>query len=533
LPNGTPGVAYSQTVSASGGFPPVAFAITAGALPGGLTLSPLGVISGTPTAAGQFNFTVTATDSIGSTGVQAYTLSIVGASAIAAVSGDGQLGQANMPLPAPLVVRLADSNGNPAPGVTVNWSLTSGTGTLSVPSSVTNALGQASVNLTLGPDPGPRTVSASSGTLSVTFIVRSAEQLVIIPAQQIATIQQQLAIGGTRTQIANVQTRLDQLRQQRNPAVAQGLRLSYNGQPLPWQLLAQAAAPTKSDAAPAASDPFERNGVFVHGDVEVGHQNNIGAASGFDLRSKGLTFGADRRFEGNNVLGAALGLLRADATVRDDAGSQDAKGYSFSVYGSYNFADTGYINLIANVGRNDYDGSRNIGSGASVSSNTSGTQYGAALSVGYDFNRDAVMFGPYGRVEYVHARIDAFSENGDPNAALTMGEQNVSATFLTLGGQANWAIPMSWGILQPNARLEWQYQASGNPGAVSAQLVSVTDGTLFAVPIAGQDKSYGVGGIGVQLILPYSTQVYFNFEAPFGKSNYSGQRYTLGVSMGF
>ena len=70
------GVPYSQALTASGGQAPSTFAVTAGALPGGLTLSAGGVISGTPTAAGSFSFTVTATDPNGCTGSRTYTLAI-------------------------------------------------------------------------------------------------------------------------------------------------------------------------------------------------------------------------------------------------------------------------------------------------------------------------------------------------------------------------------------------------------------------------------------------------------------------------
>ena len=63
VPNGAVAAAYSQTITASGGVAPYSFAVTAGALPAGLTLSPGGVLSGTPTAGGSFNFTVSATDS--------------------------------------------------------------------------------------------------------------------------------------------------------------------------------------------------------------------------------------------------------------------------------------------------------------------------------------------------------------------------------------------------------------------------------------------------------------------------------------
>ncbi|MEN5284546.1 putative Ig domain-containing protein [Stenotrophomonas lactitubi] len=75
VPGATVAVAYSQTFSASGGTAPYGFAITAGALPAGMSLNTsTGALTGTPTAAGTFNFTVTATDANSFTGSNAYTL---------------------------------------------------------------------------------------------------------------------------------------------------------------------------------------------------------------------------------------------------------------------------------------------------------------------------------------------------------------------------------------------------------------------------------------------------------------------------
>jgi hypothetical protein len=65
LPNATNGIHYSISLSASGGTPSYTWSLAAGsgALPAGLSLSPSGVISGTPTQTGTFDFVVQVTDS--------------------------------------------------------------------------------------------------------------------------------------------------------------------------------------------------------------------------------------------------------------------------------------------------------------------------------------------------------------------------------------------------------------------------------------------------------------------------------------
>jgi hypothetical protein len=76
LPAATAGVAYSQTITASGGTAPYTFSLASGALPPGLTLSSSGVLSGTPTTVGSFTFTVTATDALSCGGSRTYTVAV-------------------------------------------------------------------------------------------------------------------------------------------------------------------------------------------------------------------------------------------------------------------------------------------------------------------------------------------------------------------------------------------------------------------------------------------------------------------------
>jgi len=78
-PNGQVGIAYHHTFLSGGGTAPVTFSISAGSLPPGLSLAAAtGIVTGTPTTAGTYAFTVLVTDAGG--GSSSVSCSIVIAS---------------------------------------------------------------------------------------------------------------------------------------------------------------------------------------------------------------------------------------------------------------------------------------------------------------------------------------------------------------------------------------------------------------------------------------------------------------------
>ncbi|MFZ2278211.1 MAG: putative Ig domain-containing protein, partial [Prosthecobacter sp.] len=102
---------FSYTMT---GFPAPTFSVTAGALPTGLILSTAGVISGTPTAAGTFTGTVTASNGIGTAATQNFSITVNQAPAFTngPPTGSGVFGTAYTPF-------AYTASGTPAPTFTV------------------------------------------------------------------------------------------------------------------------------------------------------------------------------------------------------------------------------------------------------------------------------------------------------------------------------------------------------------------------------------------------------------------------------
>jgi subtilisin family serine protease len=123
LPGGTVGQPYSQSVTASGGTTPYSWSVVSGSLPPGLSLSPSGTpsatVSGTPTTAGTYNFTVQVTDAAAQTDTQAFSVTISPAATLTITTTslpNGTVGQAYWQ-------SVTASGGTPP----YSWSVSSGT----------------------------------------------------------------------------------------------------------------------------------------------------------------------------------------------------------------------------------------------------------------------------------------------------------------------------------------------------------------------------------------------------------------------
>ncbi len=146
LPAGVVGRSYSSAVTATGGTARYTFTNSTGSLPGGLTLSGAGTLSGIPTAAGTFSFTVTATDNHSGLGSTNCTISI---------TSIADLGISSSMSPVPVLessnltctVTVTNLGPSPATGVTVNNSLSAGLSFVSASTGCANSGGGVNCNI--------------------------------------------------------------------------------------------------------------------------------------------------------------------------------------------------------------------------------------------------------------------------------------------------------------------------------------------------------------------------------------------------
>ena len=97
------------------------------------------------------------------------------------ITGDKQQGLIGEPLSGPIIVEVRDQAGAPMPDVEVTFSVSSGGGTLSATSAVTDNDGRTESILTLGPDPGTNSVEVAVKEIQEKQTVTAIAELPPIP----------------------------------------------------------------------------------------------------------------------------------------------------------------------------------------------------------------------------------------------------------------------------------------------------------------------------------------------------------------
>ncbi|WP_425604150.1 putative Ig domain-containing protein [Stenotrophomonas pavanii] len=187
LPGGQVATAYSQTVSAGGGSGSFTYSLATGALPPGIALSSAGILSGVPATAGNYSFTVTATDSFGFTGSQAYTLGIN--QPVPVVVNDA----ASTPANAAVSINVSANDTGPITSIAIVQAPTHGTAVVSgldvVYTPATSFFGNDSLTYTATGPGGTSTAATVSITVTPLAVPVAAAHSATVLAGQSVTVQ--------------------------------------------------------------------------------------------------------------------------------------------------------------------------------------------------------------------------------------------------------------------------------------------------------------------------------------------------------
>jgi len=248
----------------------------------------------------------------------------------------------------------------------------------------------------------------------------------------------------------------------------------------------------KAPPAPAVN-PWS---FYMLGNGGISDRQATVAANGFNLESVGGTIGTEYRINRNAFVGAAFDYSNPKARLLNNAGTTDVNSYQLGIYAAW--ADAHFFAQgLATYGWQNFRNTR-PGVVDTITSNPDGTTFLAGGKAGYLFDAARTQIGPIGGLTYARARVNGYTETGDPVLTLTVGRQTTEALVGSVGVQFRAPFLVNGRIISPYLNLTADDDLIGNGriiqyGATSAPLII----NNWAIPNGSSQRIYGrvAGGV--------------------------------------
>ena len=232
-----------------------------------------------------------------------------------------------------------------------------------------------------------------------------------------------------------------------------------------------------------------------------------------------------------------------DTDYLSGGGGLDVDSWNGSAFLTYFTEDTFFFDALVSYGSNDYDSVRHI-----VFSNingaidrrargtTDGRQYSAGFGTGWDFNRRSWTFGPHFGGNYFDVKVDEFNETGAAGLDIAIAEQQARSLTLSAGGHLSYAINTDWGVLVPNARLDWVHEFEDNQETLSYQFINdpfignpLDPSPIIELQTDRPDTDYFIVSVGFSAQFIYGIGGFINYQTYTGYDDVTIDEVSVGI----
>lgn len=272
-----------------------------------------------------------------------------------------------------------------------------------------------------------------------------------------------------------------------NPMAASHPRLSPMGmQGAPDPRVAQTSGSVPLSGIPLNGARPDAMGMGVDlwsaGLVNVGKQGSTDS----NFSTAGITVGADKRLSEKLVVGVGSGFAHDRQKIGGNGTRNKGESYSLSVYGSYQPADSFFIDGLLGYGSLRFDARRFVtDNGSMASSKRSGSQWFASLVGGYDhefeYGGRKMLIAPYTRLDLARTRLDAATESGSGQFDLNYGAQDIPTNSLAFGVRGETTVFLRSGtVARPYFRVEYLHDFAKS-GVAQMSFVNRLPGVVYQI----------------------------------------------------
>ena len=262
---------------------------------------------------------------------------------------------------------------------------------------------------------------------------------------------------------------------------------------------------------------------WSEGSITVGKTDSTSASSLKEIKSSGITLGADKIVDQNQIYGVAIRIENDDSDVGSSGTTLDTNSLSLSLYGTFPFSEKTYIDSMLGVGILETDLTRKHDSGT-LTGTRKGEQVFGTLLYGAEFDND-VTFSPYGRIDAGYTKLKSYSDSGTV-AAINYNENKIKAARASIGLLIDHEITTPEATYMPNARIEYgRDMVDASDAVISYNVYPNTDYT-FNIDREANDN-YRIG-FGTDILVEEG----WILSADFEREQLEGSSYENSINLG-
>ncbi|MFQ2251714.1 putative Ig domain-containing protein [Aeromonas hydrophila] len=544
LSNGSVGTAYSQTITASGGSAPYSYAITAGALPEGLSLNATsGLISGTPSTAGTTELAITVTDAHGATSLQNFSITIsameISVPASSQTLAAGQSATVDLTQGATGGPFTQATLGSVTPA-SAGRAMMMGPFSMRFVPSVAFA-GTAIVSFRL------RNGSGASSASTISFVIqerpdptKDAEVIGLLNAQT------RTAERFASTQMDNFNRRLEQLHQTNCDRTSFNASLRKDDRDMPLGEIAKAiqsqqGEPTyqtqleKDKAVTSVQNGCKQDALAFWSDgfVNVGSTHALGAQDN-SFTTLGLSAGFDYRISPTATVGIGIGIGNDRSDIGKNNTRSDGDAIGIATYLSLSQVPQVYVDGLLGYNRISLDSYRYItGSDDEFASGSRGAdQFFASLTASYEYRNGPLSLAPYSRLNASTTLMEAYRENGGGIYGLSYEGHRQENFTSYLGVRTSYDLMAPLGVVTPKIGLAWGHNFSRSSDYKMRYTDQGDEGILYNLKPDDRESDLASLDMGLDFNLGHAWLLGISYKTNLG-SNERNDSFRVGLNGSF
>lgn len=281
--------------------------------------------------------------------------------------------------------------------------------------------------------------------------------------------------------------------------------------------------------------------LFISGGYESLDKDVTFFEDGYDSDIQSFTVGGDYQFTDKVMAGMAFTYSNHDGDF-EGGGDFDNDSYGVTIFASILPVDQVFVQMTAGYAAKDYDRTRialfewanktTTGPGEENGS-FDGDEYSVGILSGYDFSFGKMSIGPRLGLDYIKTDFDSYSETGSTGLELVFDDADATSLRSRLGLTSSIAVNTSFGVLLPQAGVNWVHEFEDDQRSESFTFVDVNSDVRFQYENEDPDRDFFEFALGVSAVLPHGWLPYVQFRAIAGHDYLDSYVGTLGIRKEF